>query len=860
MAINDNGTRNQYTATAAQTIFPYTFEVFSKDDIAVEQNGALLTEGTHYTVSGVGVDAGGNVTLVTGATSGDIMTLYRNMNLERLTDYQQNGDFLAAEVNDDFDRLWAAQQQINGTAELSIRAPIDDTALNSSNTELADIATRSGKVLGFDSTGRLEYVNAAIGAGNIDLNSYQINNLGKPTDLTDAVRLGDVLGITEDGLITIPSVSESKTLTDGQTVVTFTEYTTTLAEFHINGVGVDSRRLNSNDMDVPAATETSITLLESYPAGTIVTLTKRTGTGEGIDSGIRREFVHNFTTLADAIASTKILAGDSVNLKERTTGNGGGAMWDIVLASSVTANTYNIVACTGVASLALVLRVGTVANVKQFGAVGDGVVDDTAAIQAALDYSASACVNVPKGTYKITAALTMLTSDSTLVGDNMRGTIIQQTTPNTPVLQVGGSFNKVESLSLNFSPSLPYTDSSAVCLNLVDVNFNSSFRDLRLTNGAYAIKLTTKDTANANCFSCSFDNIYAFGVSHTGMDLTSVNGGSTGNVFTNMYINFKRAGVAQNAVRGVKLSAVNESVFNQLNIEHGKIAQAILANGGETLTINSLHLEGLEPMDGVDGVVATSTGFISGTQDTIIVNSLSIINCTFDDTYLATYAVIHSTSGMRSEVHGLVTRTNTKTGTPNFRIYSNDSDANNGLCWVYNQEDDSGELNTNLNSQNLHIDGFENSTFVNANEISLLSGTPTLATCGGARQVCWTLSDAATDTLSGKVPELCKNWLKFNVYGYFTQNSLAAGVARISLTYDTYDDTDALNVSGTTTNLDHTVGNVKHQLDTPKITATSLTMDGKDFQSFRISRAGSHANDTLAADYELIGLRFERAQ
>ena len=63
MAINDSGTRDQYVATAAQIIFPYTFEIFDKDDIAVEQNGTLLTEGTHYTVSGVGVDAGGNVTI-----------------------------------------------------------------------------------------------------------------------------------------------------------------------------------------------------------------------------------------------------------------------------------------------------------------------------------------------------------------------------------------------------------------------------------------------------------------------------------------------------------------------------------------------------------------------------------------------------------------------------------------------------------------------------------------------------------------------------------------------------------------------------------------------------------------------------
>jgi hypothetical protein len=72
--------------------------------------------------------------------------------------------------------------------------------------------------------------------------------------------------------------------------------------------------------------------------------------------GLRREFVHNFATLADAVASTKILAGDSVNLKERTTGNGGGAIWDVVLASSVTPNGDNVVASTGNTSLALSMQ------------------------------------------------------------------------------------------------------------------------------------------------------------------------------------------------------------------------------------------------------------------------------------------------------------------------------------------------------------------------------------------------------------------------------------------------------------------------------------------------------------------------
>ena len=87
------------------------------------------------------------------------------------------------------------------------------------------------------------------------------------------------------------------------------------------------------------------------------------------------------------MSSLDILDGDSINLSERTTGNGGGAMWDVVLSASVTENTFNIVQCTGIATLSLVLRIGNNANVKQFGAIGDGVTDNITVLQSVIDYA-----------------------------------------------------------------------------------------------------------------------------------------------------------------------------------------------------------------------------------------------------------------------------------------------------------------------------------------------------------------------------------------------------------------------------------------------------------------------------------------
>lgn len=61
---------------------------------------------------------------------------------------------------------------------------------------------------------------------------------------------------------------------------------------------------------------------------------------------------------------------------------------------------------------------GAVANVLDFGAVGDDVADDTAAIQAAIDSSASGLtVYLPAGVYKITDTILLKRGSVRLVGD-----------------------------------------------------------------------------------------------------------------------------------------------------------------------------------------------------------------------------------------------------------------------------------------------------------------------------------------------------------------------------------------------------------------------------------------------------------
>ena len=218
MTVANTTARNQYTATAGQTVFAYTFEVYNKNDIVVLKNTTTLSEGSNYTVSGVGNDSGGNITLAVGATAGDIITIYRNMALDRTTDYQNSGDFLAAEVNEDFDRLWLAIQQNATSDSRSVRKPVSD--LDSINMELPVASGRSHRLLGFDSTGAVEAVDYLKAQEVTILTEDTFTGDGVTTafTLSTAPVTGRLLQITIDGIMQAIS---SYTLSG--LVVTFSE-------------------------------------------------------------------------------------------------------------------------------------------------------------------------------------------------------------------------------------------------------------------------------------------------------------------------------------------------------------------------------------------------------------------------------------------------------------------------------------------------------------------------------------------------------------------------------------------------------------------------------------------------------------
>jgi hypothetical protein len=96
---------------------------------------------------------------------------------------------------------------------------------------------------------------------------------------------------------------------------------------------------------------------------------------------------------------------------------------DDLLASSGSNSVGYLPAGAGAVASTVQTKLRESVSVKDFGAVGDGVTDDTAAIQAAIDANGGAVIFFPVGTYKITSPILITVASTRLVGDAQRARI-----------------------------------------------------------------------------------------------------------------------------------------------------------------------------------------------------------------------------------------------------------------------------------------------------------------------------------------------------------------------------------------------------------------------------------------------------
>lgn len=146
--------RVQYTAAAAQDEFDYDFPIFEEEDLVVYVDGALQALDTDYTVDGEGNDAGGSITFLTPLDGGEVVTIYRDIPIQRTSDYQQNGPWSSDDTNEELNRIIMMMQQLEAGVDRSLRLSMLDTT---SDMVLPLAEDRLGTIPYFnDVTGELE--------------------------------------------------------------------------------------------------------------------------------------------------------------------------------------------------------------------------------------------------------------------------------------------------------------------------------------------------------------------------------------------------------------------------------------------------------------------------------------------------------------------------------------------------------------------------------------------------------------------------------------------------------------------------------------------------------------------------------
>ena len=91
---------------------------------------------------------------------------------------------------------------------------------------------------------------------------------------------------------------------------------------------------------------------------------------------------------------------------------------------------------------------GAPANVKDFGAVGDGVTNDTAAIQTAIDnFVGEGCLFFPKGVYVVTSPISV-NKRLWIKGDNSQGTIIKNNGTGDAIQFTNSWYQRLSNITL----------------------------------------------------------------------------------------------------------------------------------------------------------------------------------------------------------------------------------------------------------------------------------------------------------------------------------------------------------------------------------------------------------------------------
>jgi hypothetical protein len=118
MAVTGTTSETEYTGDGGTTRFPTVFRFLDQADLVVTVTPAgggapvVQTLGIHYTVDGVGADAGGNVNFIAAPAVGDLVTVERNTPIVQDIHFALQGDFFPETHEEAFDQGTMIDQEL----------------------------------------------------------------------------------------------------------------------------------------------------------------------------------------------------------------------------------------------------------------------------------------------------------------------------------------------------------------------------------------------------------------------------------------------------------------------------------------------------------------------------------------------------------------------------------------------------------------------------------------------------------------------------------------------------------------------------------------------------------------------------